>query len=110
MTPKNELADDMEVLRRFGLAMVRDNSVVCDGRSAEILVEKLARQSALAVRNGEDAALGARRLRLFSLFIRHYRRHVRMAALEDGVSEAPLQGHPQAADIRENASPLEGAI
>jgi hypothetical protein len=106
LTPKNELADDIEVLRRFGWAVARDNWLVCDERSAHALVEKLSKQAALAARNGEEAALGGLRPRLFSLFIRFYRRHVRMAMLEDGAGDAALHR----ADARETGSALECAV
>lgn len=110
MTPKNELADDLDALRRFGRAVVRDNWLISDDRSAQALVEKLSRQAALAARNGEGAALGAKRLRLFSLFVRLYRRHARMAMFEEGADEAVLHGPSRAADAREAGSALEQAV
>ena len=110
MTPKNELAEDIDALRRFGRAVARDNWLIPDERSARALVETFSRQAALAARNGEAAALGAMRLRLFSLFIRFYRRHARMAMLEEGAGEPALHGHSRAADAREAGSALEQAM
>jgi hypothetical protein len=68
------------VLRRFGLALARDDRFVFDPRSALVLVENLAKRASLAVRNDGG---GDERLRLFRQFILLYRRHVRMAAAED---------------------------
>ncbi len=104
MTPKNELAEDIDALRRFGRAVARDNWLIPDERSARALVETFSRQAALAARNGEASALGGPRVRLFSLFIRFYRRHVRMAALEDGGGDMAPHGHVRGAD---GASALE---
>jgi DNA-directed RNA polymerase specialized sigma24 family protein len=110
LTPKNELADDLDALRRFGRAVARDNWLISDERSARALVETFSRQAALAARNGEAAALGVMRLRLFSLFIRFYRRHARMAMLEEGAGEAALHGPSRTADAGEAGSALEQAM
>jgi hypothetical protein len=107
LNPKNELAEDIDALRRFGRAVVRDNWLIFDERSAWALVETLSRQAMLAAQNGEASALGGPRVRLFSLFIRFYRRHVRMAALEDGGGDMAPHGHVRGAD---GASALELAI
>ncbi len=84
LMPEHDAVDSTSPLRRFGLAVLRDNWLVTDERQARALVESLSKAALLAVRNGEGSANGDKRLRLFSLFIRFYRRHLRMAALEDG--------------------------
>jgi RNA polymerase sigma-70 factor, ECF subfamily len=75
-----------DALRRFGLALARDDRLICDHPSALALVENLGKRALFAVRNG--AADGDRRLSLFSLFIRLYRRHIRMAAGGDEFGDA----------------------
>jgi DNA-directed RNA polymerase specialized sigma24 family protein len=110
LTPKNEQADNTDALRRFGQAVVRDNWLVCDERSARALVDNLMRRAALAFRNGEGASIDDPRLRLFSLFIRLYRRHVRMAAIEEGVGEAAARGPSGGADVRDGGSSVERAV
>jgi hypothetical protein len=85
-------------LRRFGLAVVRDNWLVCDDRTARRLVENLCNRALLAARNGEPPIRGDERVHLFSLFIRFYRHYARMAALEDGASETICYGPASAAE------------
>ena len=109
LTPRYQTADDAGgLLRRYGLAVARDNRLICDERSAAVLVENLSRRAALAARNGEGSSRSDSRLRLFSLFIRFHRRHVRMAAMEDGF--LPLHVAPGETDSRDRASSLERAI
>jgi predicted DNA-binding protein (UPF0251 family) len=109
LTPRYQTADDAGgLLRRYGLAVARDNRPICDERSAAVLVENLSRRAALAARNGEGSSGADSRLRLFSLFIRFHRRHVRMAAMEDGF--LPLHVAPGETDSRDRASSLERAI
>jgi RNA polymerase sigma-70 factor (ECF subfamily) len=79
-------------LRRFGLAVVRDNWLVCDERTARRLVESLCNRALLAARNGEGPSERDGRVRLFSLFIRFHRHHARMAALEDRAGETISYG------------------
>ena len=112
LTPRYQTADDAGgLLRRYGLAVARDNRLICDERSAAVLVENLSRRAALAARNGEGSGQSDSRLRLFSLFIRLHRRHVRMAALEDGSGDfLPLHVQPDEADSRDRASSVERAI
>jgi RNA polymerase sigma-70 factor (ECF subfamily) len=112
LTPRHQSSDDAGgLLRRYGLAVVRDNRLICDERSAAVLVDNLSRRAALAVRNGEGPSRGDSRLRLFSLFIRLHRRHARMAAMEDGFGDfLPLHGAPGETDSHERASNLERAI
>ena len=112
LTPRYQTADDAGgLLRRYGLAVVRDNRLICDERSAAVLVDNLSRRAALAARNGADSAQSDSRLRLFSLFIRLHRRHVRMAAMEDGSGDfLPPQVVPDEMVSRDRASSLERAI
>ena len=98
------------LLRRFGLAVARDNRLVCDDRAARALVDNLSRRALLAARNGEGASQSDSRLRLFSLFIRFYRRHMRLAAAEDAASEAASPFRAGAVDPRDGASNIERAI
>jgi hypothetical protein len=111
LTPRHETADIVEgSLRRFGLALTRDNRFICDERSALVLVENLARRAALAVRNGEGPQEGDRHLRLFSLFIRLYRRHVRLAIAEDGAGDYTSYASVSSADSHGGASGIERAV
>ena len=80
-------------MRQFGLAVARDNWLVCDERLARALVESLCNRALLAARNGEGPPDGDGRVRLFSLFIRFYRRHARLAALEDRAGETVSSVH-----------------
>ena len=67
LTPRYQTADDAGgLLRRYGLAVVRDNRLICDERSAAVLVDNLSRRAALAARNGADSAQSDSRLRLFT--------------------------------------------
>jgi RNA polymerase sigma-70 factor (ECF subfamily) len=88
LTPRQESADEMGgLLRRFGLALVRDNKLVCDDGSARALVDNLSKRALIAARNGEGSGGGEARPRLFCLFIRFYRRHIRLSAAEEAVHE-----------------------
>ena len=90
LTARQESADQTGgLLRRFGLAVVRDNKLVCDDGSARALVDNLSKRALIAARNGEGAGGGDSRQRLFSLFIRFYRRHIRLAAADEAVHEGP---------------------
>jgi predicted DNA-binding protein (UPF0251 family) len=112
LTPRYQTADDAGgLLRRYGLAVARDNRLICDDRSAAVLVENLSRRAALAARNGEGSSRADSRLRLFALFIRFHRRYVRMAAMEDGPGGfLPLHVAAGETDSRDRASSLERAI
>jgi DNA-directed RNA polymerase specialized sigma24 family protein len=97
-------------LRRFGLALVRDNRLICDEGSAASLVDHLSRRAALAARRGDSAGLEDSRLRLFALFIGFYRRHVRMAAAEDAVSEFAPPAAVCETESHDSSSSMERAI
>ena len=111
MTPRHETADDPgEALRRFGIAVVRDDRLVCDDRAARALVDDLAGRAALAARNGEGAEFGDLRLRLLALFVRLYRRHARAAIDEDAGVEAPAPLRWSGANGRDSASHVQSAV
>jgi predicted DNA-binding protein (UPF0251 family) len=70
-------------LRRFGLALVRDERYVLDDAAAARLVDKLSRQACVAsIPSGAPPKLSAR-ARAFAQFVRLYRRHVRRLALDE---------------------------
>jgi RNA polymerase sigma-70 factor (ECF subfamily) len=71
-------------LRRFGLALARDERFVLDDATAGRLVDKLIRQTCVAaVAEGFVSRL-AGRARAFARFIQLYRRHVRRLAIDEG--------------------------
>jgi predicted DNA-binding protein (UPF0251 family) len=76
-------SDDTGNLRRFGLALTRDDRYVPDDAAAARLVDKLIRQTSVAIiAEPFGGGLGGR-VRAFARFILLYRRHVRRMALED---------------------------
>jgi hypothetical protein len=78
-----EWSDDTGSLRRFGLALARDDRFVLDDASATRLVDKLIRQSAVAPIAEEFPSRLKGRARAFARLIQLYRRHVRRLAMED---------------------------
>ena len=111
MTPRQETADDTGgLLRRFGLALARDNKLVNDDCAARALVDNLSRRAFIAARNGEGPAQGDARLRLFSLFIRFFRRHARLAAAEEAANESAAPARLSALDSRDGAINMERAV
>jgi hypothetical protein len=120
--PSSDSFADRSDLRRFGLALTRDDRFVLDNAAAAALVERLFRQASMGT---VDA--GARyhtnrqaredgRVRAFGQFVRLYRRHVRRLSLDDSESRwddnidsargrAPTGGICMAAAVR--ALPLE---
>jgi DNA-directed RNA polymerase specialized sigma24 family protein len=99
-------------LRRFGLALTRDERFVLDDATAARLVDKLIRQTAVAPIADERISCVGGRARAFARFIELYRRYVRRMALEDSEGnwvEAPpasARGGPAAMNgVR--ALPLE---
>jgi DNA-directed RNA polymerase specialized sigma24 family protein len=82
--PTAEWSPEARALRRFGMALARDNQWDDDEDSTAALVDSLVDRT-LAARP-EQAPRGlSRRSWLLSLFVRLYRRHVRLRlALEDG--------------------------
>src|SRR5262249_20191522 len=90
---------DLSDLRRFGLALTRDDRFVLDQAAAAALVERLFRQAsfeAVDVSPGCDPKGQARedaRVRAFAQFLRLYRRYIRRLTFDDGGS-----GWDEAAD------------
>ena len=80
-----EWSDDAGALRRFGLALVRDDRFVFDDVAAGVLIDKLFRQASLTLVDCPDGDRHAARVRAFAQFVRLYRRHARRLAVdEDG--------------------------
>ena len=88
--PLSDSLADLSDLRRFGLALTRDDRFVLDHAAATALVERLFRQASF---EAVDASVGcdARgyrhedgRVRAFGQFVRLYRRHVRRLVLDEG--------------------------
>ena len=88
--PLSECLADLSDLRRFGVALARDDRFVVDHASAATLVDRLFRQASLeavgqGVRGDADRAThGDPRVRAFAQLIRLHRRHVRRLAYDDG--------------------------
>ena len=87
--PLSDSFADLSDLRRFGLALTRDDRILRDHAAAAALVERLFRQASMEAvdagtrfeANGparEDA-----RVRAFGQFVRLYRKHVRRLAFDD---------------------------
>jgi RNA polymerase sigma-70 factor, ECF subfamily len=73
-------------LRRFGLALTRDDRFIVDHAAASTLVERLFRQASLEAVDGEsqfDPRREDARPRAFAQFVRLHRRHVRRLALDE---------------------------
>ena len=105
MTNTLERSDDANGLRRFGLALVRDERLVIDDQAAARLVDKLIRQCGVA-----PVAEGPRqcgRLAVYARFVELYRRHVRRMALDEETpwSESAARSAGVACGVR--ALPLE---
>ena len=88
--PSDARHSDLSDLRRFGLALARDDRFVPNRDAAEALVERLFRQASMEL---VDFGLESRstererqsdRVRAFGQFIRLYRRHIRRLACEQG--------------------------
>ncbi|THD42435.1 MAG: hypothetical protein E7774_15555 [Bradyrhizobium sp.] len=96
MPPSRDWSDDVGALRRFGLAVVRDDRFVFDDVAAAALVDKLLRQASLTLIDDPNETRRAARLRAFAQFVRLYRRHARrMVAEDEGAwNEAPPSGRP----------------
>ena len=80
---------DLSDLRRFGLALTRDDRFIVDHAAAAALVERLFRQASM---EAVDAGAGAEskrsaredaRVRAFAQFVRLYRRHIRRLVCDD---------------------------
>jgi hypothetical protein len=88
--PLSDSLADLSDLRRFGLALTRDDRFVLDHAAATALVERLFRQAsfeAVGAAVSNDSRGHARedgRVRAFGQFVRLYRRHVRRLAFDEG--------------------------
>jgi hypothetical protein len=87
--PLSDSFADIPDLRRFGLALTRDDRFVLDHAAAATLVERLFRQASIEAVDPGGPSEAARRLRedarvrAFGQFVRLYRRHVRRLAFDD---------------------------
>ena len=82
MAAFRDWSDETGSLRRFGLALTRDERFVLDDATANRLVDKLMRQTSVAA-IGEERVSYTGRVRAFARFIQLHRRYVRRMALED---------------------------
>jgi hypothetical protein len=88
--PLSDRLADLSDLRRFGVALARDDRFVGDQASAAALVDRLFRQASLEAvgaglqDDGEQAPRDDARVRAFGQFVRLHRRHVRRLTLDDG--------------------------
>jgi hypothetical protein len=100
-----ERTDDANGLRRFGLALVRDERLVTDDPAAARLVDKLIRQCGVAP--VVDGPRRCGRVALYARFVELYRRHVRRMTLDDETtwSETAARSAGVACGVR--ALPLE---
>jgi len=83
VSSSQEWCDDAGAMRRFGLALVRDDRFVCDDASAASLVDKLFRQASLTLVDDDAANLRSARVHAFAQFVRLARRHFRRLAADE---------------------------
>ena len=81
-----EWSDDTGSLRRFAVALARDDKFVLDDASAARLADKLIKQSSVASIADGLPSRATGRVRAFSRFVQLYRRHVRRLAMDDAES------------------------
>ncbi len=107
MPHTREWADDANGLRRFGLALVRDERFVLDDSAAARLVDKLIRQTCVAPIAERGRARAIDRTAAYARFIQLYRRHVRRMALDEDAAwgESPARGPSVVSGMR--ALPLQ---
>jgi RNA polymerase sigma-70 factor, ECF subfamily len=96
--PLSDCLADLSDLRRFGVALARDDRFVLDHASAAALVDRLFRQSSFeavgaGVRYDAEAVREDGRVRAFGQFVRLHRRYVRRLTLDDG--ELGWDGSPE---------------
>jgi sigma-70-like protein len=107
--PLSDSLVDLSDLRRFGLALTRDDRFVLDHAAAAALVERLFRQASMEAVDTSvryDAKLRPHeggRARAFGQFVRLYRRHVRRLTFDD--SEA---GSDESAESGRGRAPAAG--
>jgi DNA-directed RNA polymerase specialized sigma24 family protein len=102
-----EWPDDANGLRRFGLALVRDDRFATDDSAAARLVDKLIRQTCVAPIAERSHASATDRAAAYARFVQLYRRHVRRMALDEDAAwnESPARGPSVVSGLR--ALPLE---
>ena len=108
MPHTRDWADEAAGLRRFGLALVRDDRFVRDDSAAVRLVDKLIRQSSVA---SIAHSLGARaqgRVGSYARFVQLYRRHVRRMSVDDETAWTESGGRGPSVVCGVRALPLEG--
>ena len=97
MSVNREWSDDTGSLRRFALALTRDERFVVDDASAARLADKLIKQTSVApIAEGLSSGLSPR-ARVFARLVQLYRRHVRRLAgdeAEAGWPEGSGRGGP----------------
>ena len=106
MFANREGLHDTGGLRRFGMALARDERFVLDDAGAARLVDKLIRQAAVAPIEGSDRG----RIGAYARFVHLYRRHVRRLALEeseDAWRDAPVQRGGAEIAVAIRSLPLE---
>ncbi len=95
MAPANpDWSDDTGGLRRFGMALARDERFVLDDLAASRLVDKLIRQSCVALIDEAPRCRLRGRIAAYARFVQLYRRHVRRLAFDESdepFHEAPVQ-------------------
>jgi len=92
VSSSREWCDDAGAMRRFALALVRDERFVHDDVSAAALVDKLFRQASLTLIDDPVGDRRSARVRAYAQFVRLYRRHVRRLAADEadgGWAEPP---------------------
>jgi hypothetical protein len=102
-----EWADDASGLRRFGLALVRDDRFVLDDSAAARLVDKLIRQSCVAPIADAAGARRPGRQAAYSRFVQLYRRHVRRMTLDEDAAWGESAGRGPSVVGGVRALPLE---
>lgn len=107
--PLSDSFADISDLRRFGLALTRDDRFVLDHAAAAALVERLFRQASIEAIDAGVRFEATRRLRedgrvrAFGQFVRLYRRHVRRLAFDDSET-----GREESAENARSRAPAGG--
>ena len=97
MKPEDCWGGHEKALRRFGVALARDDRTVRDDRAAATLVEPLIRQTLVALRNAAGVTRDPteQREHLLAAFIQRYRRHIRLLRANDEDGEWALSSAPE---------------
>ncbi len=94
MYANRDRLDDTAALRRFAIALARDDRFVADDAGASRLADKLLRQAAVTPIEEAGVARALGRIEVYARFVQLYRRHVRRLALEESDeawSEPPVE-------------------